>query len=99
MAAEPVSTVTEQQQQDDREFHWTDTAEPHSARRRAMLQKYGPQIRALYGNDPWTAYQASKGTASCQESLATGETEGYSDAQKRVDHWLGRGPDGLQTPS
>lgn len=56
MAAEPVSTVTEQQDE-QREFHWTDTAEPHSARRRAMLQKYGPQIRALYGNDPWTAYQ------------------------------------------
>jgi Sphingolipid Delta4-desaturase (DES) len=59
MVTEPVSTVTEQQQEDEeqRDFHWTDTAEPHSARRRAMLQKYGPQIRALYGNDPWTAYQ------------------------------------------
>lgn len=25
-----------------------------------MLQKYGPQIRALYGNDPWTAYQVGE---------------------------------------
>lgn len=56
MGAQAVTTVTEQQQE-EREFHWTDTAEPHSARRKAMLQKYGPQIRTLYGNDPWTAYQ------------------------------------------
>ena len=97
MAAEPVSTVTEQQQQqqeDDREFHWTDTAEPHSARRRAMLQKYGPQIRALYGNDPWTAYQASEGNFSTQDLLLQ-NNHSVSVAQKRVDHWLGRGPDWL----
>lgn len=60
MAVEPVSTVTEERIE-QRTFHWTDTAEPHSARRRAMLQKYGPQIRALYGNDPWTAYQVRQG--------------------------------------
>lgn len=38
-------------------FDWTTSIEPHAARRRAILAKYGPQVRALYGTDPWTAVQ------------------------------------------
>ena len=34
------------------------TPEPHALRRRMMLDKYGPKIRALYGNDPATAVKA-----------------------------------------
>jgi sphingolipid delta-4 desaturase len=44
-------------EQPQHEFHWTESAEPHSARRKELLQKYGPQIRALYGYDARTAYQ------------------------------------------
>lgn len=54
MSTQPVVTITEQPLH---EFHWTETAEPHSARRKELLQKYGPQIRALYGHDARTAYQ------------------------------------------
>ena len=43
------------------EFHWTQSSEPHSQRRREMLAKYGPQIRQLYGYDHWTAYQVGVG--------------------------------------
>lgn len=38
-------------------FDWTTTIEPHAARRRAILSKYGPQVRELYGVDRWTAVQ------------------------------------------
>ncbi len=34
------------------------TQEPHAIRRRAMLDKYGPQIRKLYGHDPSTVFKA-----------------------------------------
>ncbi len=39
------------------EFFWTDTTEPHAARRRAILAKYGDKVRALYGYDHSTAVQ------------------------------------------
>lgn len=39
------------------EFYWSEEAEPHSQRRREILAKYGPQVRALYGNDTKTAVQ------------------------------------------
>lgn len=35
------------------DFLWTGEAEPHLTRRRAILAKYGDQVRALYGTD-WT---------------------------------------------
>ncbi len=38
-------------------FDWTTSIEPHAARRRAILAKYGPEVRALYGTDPWTGVQ------------------------------------------
>ena len=38
-------------------FDWTTSVEPHAARRRAILAKYGPQVRALYGTDAWTGVQ------------------------------------------
>ena len=39
------------------EFYWSEEAEPHSQRRREILAKYGPQVRALYGHDTSTAVQ------------------------------------------
>ena len=39
------------------EFYWSAEAEPHSQRRREILAKYGPQVRALYGYDNRTAVQ------------------------------------------
>lgn len=41
----------------DRDFYIATDAEPHKLRRRAMLAKYGPEIRKLYGYDPSTAVQ------------------------------------------
>ena len=41
----------------DRDFYIATDAEPHKLRRRAMLTKYGPEIRKLYGYDPSTAVQ------------------------------------------
>lgn len=35
------------------DFLWTGESEPHLTRRRAILAKYGDQVRALYGTD-WT---------------------------------------------
>lgn len=39
------------------EFYWSESAEPHTQRRREILAKYGPQVRALYGHDASTAVQ------------------------------------------
>ena len=39
------------------EFYWSESAEPHMQRRREILAKYGPQVRALYGHDVMTAVQ------------------------------------------
>lgn len=39
------------------EFFWVDSNEPHSQRRKAVLAKYGNQVRKLYGYDNRTAYQ------------------------------------------
>ena len=39
------------------EFYWSEAAEPHMQRRREILAKYGPQVRALYGHDVMTAVQ------------------------------------------
>ena len=41
----------------DHEFTWVTDAEPHATRRRAILAKYGKQVRELYGYDNWTAVQ------------------------------------------
>lgn len=41
--------------QDD--FFWVDSNEPHAQRRKAVLAKYGSQVRKLYGYDNKTAYQ------------------------------------------
>ena len=43
--------------QTQHEFYWSAEAEPHSQRRREILAKYGPQVRALYGYDNRTAVQ------------------------------------------
>ena len=34
------------------DFEWDDAPEPHASRRRAILAKYGPAVRALYGPHP-----------------------------------------------
>ena len=39
------------------EFFWVDSNEPHAQRRKAVLAKYGNQVRKLYGYDNKTAYQ------------------------------------------
>ena len=39
------------------EFFWVDSNEPHAQRRKAVLAKYGNQVRKLYGYDNRTAYQ------------------------------------------
>jgi sphingolipid delta-4 desaturase len=43
--------------QADHEFTWVTDAEPHATRRKAILAKYGKQVRELYGYDNWTAVQ------------------------------------------
>ena len=45
--ASPVPQTTP----DPYAFEWSCTDEPHATRRRAILAKYGPQVRALYGPD------------------------------------------------
>ena len=47
--------MPEVQQLDD--FFWVDSNEPHAQRRKAVLAKYGNQVRKLYGYDNKTAYQ------------------------------------------
>ena len=41
----------------EEEFFWVDSNEPHAQRRKAVLAKYGSQVRKLYGYDNRTAYQ------------------------------------------
>ena len=43
----------------ERDFLWVTNAEPHATRRRQILDKYGPQVRRLYGTDISTAWQVS----------------------------------------
>ena len=42
------------------EFFWVDSNEPHAQRRKAVLAKYGNQVRKLYGYDNRTAYQVKR---------------------------------------
>uniref|UniRef100_A0A061R2W2 Sphingolipid delta(4)-desaturase DES1-like n=1 Tax=Tetraselmis sp. GSL018 TaxID=582737 RepID=A0A061R2W2_9CHLO len=42
-----------------KDFVWTDDWEIHAARRREMLEKYGPQIKQLYGSNVWTAVEVA----------------------------------------
>lgn len=49
---------------EENKFYWVPDAEPHARRRRQMLAKYGDQVRALYGYDVSTAYQARPATGA-----------------------------------
>ena len=40
-------------------FEWSATAEPHATRRREILAKYGPAVRALYGPDPMIKWKVA----------------------------------------
>ena len=54
------------------EFYWAADAEPHSRRRREILDKYGDKVRALYGFDHSTAAQVGE-TRPCKDwSTASG---------------------------
>jgi Sphingolipid Delta4-desaturase (DES) len=53
------------------DFLWTSKSEPHLTRRRAILAKYGEQVRALYGTDWTTGAQVRVYTAGCLDILDT----------------------------
>lgn len=42
--------------------HWTSAAEPHALRRKLIMQRYGPQVRELMGNNPWTVVPVTVAT-------------------------------------
>lgn len=44
----------------EEQFFWVDSNEPHAQRRKAVLAKYGNQIRKLYGYDNRTAHQVRR---------------------------------------
>ena len=49
----------------EEQFFWVDSNEPHAQRRKAVLAKYGNQVRKLYGYDNRTAYQVRSGGCCC----------------------------------
>ena len=54
------------------EFYWAADAEPHSRRRREILDKYGDKVRALYGFDHSTAVQVGEARPCKDWSTASG---------------------------
>ena len=56
----------------EHDFYWVADAEPHARRRKAILAKYGEQVRALYGYDVSTAYQARPGLLGSRGAPASG---------------------------
>jgi sphingolipid delta-4 desaturase len=47
--------MTENKNNSQREFYWSDTKEPHVERRKNILKKY-PEVKRLYGNDHKLAF-------------------------------------------
>ncbi len=75
------------------EFYWSAEAEPHSQRRREILAKYGPQVRALYGYDNRTAVQVrpalrSRYGESLQRLWAVAASVGLTKASLETTGWV-----------
>ena len=77
----------------EHEFYWSAEAEPHSQRRREILAKYGPQVRALYGYDNRTAVQVrsalrSRYGASLWRLRAVAASVGLTKAALETTGWV-----------
>jgi len=68
-AMSPIDLTTGKKVPGKNEFHWSYTEEPHAIRRKQILAKY-PEIKELYGHDPFMKYTTTF-LVSLQITIAT----------------------------